>query len=584
MKTLKLLNNFFLFLIINFYLIFTIETFSNEPENIWNIDENKIEDQANVEKKEIEEKNIDETSQKVNINVESLDQEILNFENKKLIGLYDPAQNNLDIEMWKNSDGDQIKAILKKLNSKKLSEDAQDILQIALLTNSYFPNINIKKDEFINSKINFLIMKDDLDLIENFIYKNRNLKNSQNLIMYYLDQNLINSKLDKSCSLLSLENFKNIAVNDYIEKFYIYCLISKNNTEDAKLYFDLKKETGFKDKFFESKFNFLIGYTDQNKIKLSEESVLDFHLSHLTDNNFSYIPNNNTKKFIWKYLSRNNLLEGINEVDLENEERISTIEIAVHEKNYSEKDLLNLYKRFQFSIDQLINAQNSYKLLPNYKGRALLYQRLLLTQNSETKLNLAKLIKTSMINDNIEDAFKKELSKILKNIEVENVPANFSNFYKKYVMENNVSQNEIKFNNKIIHQSKLLDYFAKGYSIDKANKETNDILKKVKANKKYIFSNKDKIMLDSLIYDGVDIQKKYANLYERNPNIPTDLQVYINNEDVGMILLRLVEIIGEDNLEDLGTETLYFITTVLNEINLDKLRNNILIKILPLKV
>ena len=91
-------------------------------------------------------------------------------------------------------------------------------------------------------------------------------------------------------------------------------------------------------------------------------------------------------------------------------------------------------------------------------------------------------------------------------------------------------------------------------------------------------------MLDSLIYDGVDIQKKYENLYEKNPNIPTDLQVYINNEDVGMILLRLVEIIGEDNIEDLGTETLYFITTTLNEINLDKLRNNILIKTLPLKV
>ena len=60
--------------------------------------------------------------------------------------------------------------------------------------------------------------------------------------------------------------------------------------------------------------------------------------------------------------------------------------------------------------------------------------------------------------------------------------------------------------------------------------------------------------------------------------------MYINNEDVGMILLRLVEIIGEDNIEDLGTETLYFITTTLNEINLDKLRNNILIRILPLKV
>ena len=51
-----------------------------------------------------------------------------------------------------------------------------------------------------------------------------------------------------------------------------------------------------------------------------------------------------------------------------------------------------------------------------------------------------------------------------------------------------------------------------------------------------------------------------------------------------MILLRLVEIIGEDNIEDLGTETLYFITTTLNEINLDKIRNNILVKTLPQNV
>ena len=57
----------------------------------------------------------------------------------------------------------------------------------------------------------------------------------------------------------------------------------------------------------------------------------------------------------------------------------------------------------------------------------------------------------------------------------------------------------------------------------------------------------------------------------------------INDEDIGMILLRLVEIIGEDNIEDLGTETLYFITTTLNKIDLDTIRNNILIKTLPQK-
>ena len=48
-----------------------------------------------------------------------------------------------------------------------------------------------------------------------------------------------------------------------------------------------------------------------------------------------------------------------------------------------------------------------------------------------------------------------------------------------------------------------------------------------------------------------------------------------------MVLLRLVEIIGEDKIEDLGTETLYFIITALNQINLDTIRNQILLKILP---
>ena len=73
-------------------------------------------------------------------------------------------------------------------------------------------------------------------------------------------------------------------------------------------------------------------------------------------------------------------------------------------------------------------------------------------------------------------------------------------------------------------------------------------------------------------------------MYETDPNIPTDLQVLVNDENYGMTLLRLVEIIGEDKYEDLGTETLYFITTVLNELNLDKIRNNILLKTLPVKI
>ena len=51
-----------------------------------------------------------------------------------------------------------------------------------------------------------------------------------------------------------------------------------------------------------------------------------------------------------------------------------------------------------------------------------------------------------------------------------------------------------------------------------------------------------------------------------------------------MVLLRLVEIIGEDDLENLDSDTLYFMSTILNQLNLDSIRNKILIKVLPLKI
>ena len=138
-----------------------------------------------------------------------------------------------------------------------------------------------------------------------------------------------------------------------------------------------------------------MGYETKNIKEISEDNLLNFHLSHRTDKNFLYEPNKSTKKIIWKYLSSNNLLQKTETIDLENIDKIKLIEKATHENNYDEKELFDLYKRFQFSIDQLINAEESYGLLPNHKGRALLYQKLLLSKNIDDQLNLLIKIKES---------------------------------------------------------------------------------------------------------------------------------------------------------------------------------------------
>ena len=463
-----------------------------------------------------------------------------------------------------------------------LSVDAREIFKVALLTNSYLPNLNIEGQEFISFKQDFLIKNKDLELIKIFLQKNRGIVGNQNLIKFYLDTYLVKGEEIESCNLFNDLNI--FETDEYIDKFKIYCLIKSEKKEEAQLYLDLKKEDNFKDKYFEKIFTILMGYADKEDIEISDKSVLDFHLSRLTSADFSYVPSKNTSKLIWKYLSSNNLLERVNDIDLENNEKIKTIEKATHDGNYSEEDLFNLYKRFNFTFDELMNVNEKYKLMSNHKGRALLYQRILLTYDIDEKLKLSKKLKKYMKDDEINNAFYLELSKILKEIKIEDIPSDHTTFYEKNVINDVDLNKNIKFNNKILHQSKLLNYFIKELNNEKISKDTNEILKKIKSNKKYIFSRKDKILLDSLRYDGINIKKKFDNLYEKDPNIPTDLQVLINNNNIGMILLRLVEIIGEDQIDNLGTETLYFIIAVLNETNMDNLRNKIIIKTLPNRV
>ena len=81
--------------------------------------------------------------------------------------------------------------------------------------------------------------------------------------------------------------------------------------DEAQLYFDLKKELGFSDKYFENKINYLFGYTSKVDTSISEKNILDFHLAHKTNPDFVFEPKETTDKIIWKYLSSSNLLNSL---------------------------------------------------------------------------------------------------------------------------------------------------------------------------------------------------------------------------------------------------------------------------------
>ena len=584
MRNLKLSNKFFFIFSTIFIFFFFSKIYSNEPVDIWNIDKKNI-DNVSIKKKEKKDSSLNsiyemQTPKKDELKIEL--EETLLSKKIQIAGIYDPAENGLSIDMWTNSDGKKIKNILSKINKKELSEDAKEILNISILTNSYFPQKNISDDEFLKIKLDWLLQNGDLKLIEEYLLKNQNIDKNLELIKFLLDDYLSQSEVEKACNVFDIVQE---GISDhYLSKYEIYCLINKNKKEEAQLLFDLKKELGFNDPFFEEKFDFLMGYISEVQKKISEKSILDFHLSHRTISDFNFEPNELTSKIIWRYLSSSNLLESIDNVDLEDLKKISMIEKATHEYNYKEEDLFNLYKRFKFSINQLLTVKESYKLLSNEESRALVYQGVLITTEIDSKLELIKILKSLFEEDKINNAFKYELSNILNEIDEEDVPSNHTNFYKEFVGGEKTILTKIKFNNKIIHQSKLLNYFRKD-APNNVDKDLNDLLKKAKKNKKYYFSTKDIILLESLKSDGVSFSEEFNNLYEVNEyNVPYDIQLLIKNNESGMVLLRLVEVLGEDGLNDVGTETLYFITSALNQLNIDPLRNKILLKILPLKV
>ena len=248
--------------------------------------------------------------------------------------------------------------------------------------------------------------------------------------------------------------------------------------------------------------------------------------------------------------------------------------------------MFDLYKRFQFNINQLLNIKEASKVLTNVETRALIYQGILITSDTTKKLELINALKNSFKNDGLENAFQDELKNFLKAINQEDVPANYTSFYEKYTKDNNdIEFTNIRINNKILHQSKLVNYFKEDASYKKIDKDLKDLLRKIKKNKKYFFSMKDVILVESLKSDGIEVPERYKDLYELNDSeIPSDIKTLIKDNDMGVAMLRIVEFIGQDRLIDIDGDTMYLIISTLNQLNVDPIRNKILFKVLPLKV
>jgi len=573
------LNKLALFVIILIILSIGSVFGEEEPADIWKKEENEKKEKSendNEKNVTIESPIISDDISKVIIKI---DEDKIIKEGQSVIGIFDPEENNFSLEMWSQTDGEDIKKILKRINKLKLSKLSEDLLFQILFTNSYPPKRNLSSEEFLKLKIDWLIKRKRVKDLETLLKSNPEVGQNTKAIKFLINEYISSANIKSACDNI---NFIDSQVqNNYLEKFTIYCLINNDRKEEAQLIYDLLIERGFKDKFFQDKINFLLGLTEKAEQKILDDNLLNFYLSHVTHNNFEYEPNDKTDKYIWRYLSSANLIQ-IDNFDDENV--ILSYEQAAAENSFESEEIFKIYLKMNFNFNQLLNSKEIYKNLPNYKARALIYQSLLLNDNVETKLNLAFLLKDLFAKDKILNIYNKELSEILKSIDPSEIPDQYEELVKENIDKKLATK--VKFDNDILHRSKVIRHFLDNEDqLSRTEKDFKSVYKKIKRNKKYFISIKDIVVLESLVADGISLPDDldYTSLSTKL-TVPKNLQDLASQNQTGLVMLKIVEIIGEDSINDLDPETIYFLNKILNELNLKKIRNNILREALPVRV
>ena len=90
------------------------------------------------------------------------------------------------------------------------------------------------------------------------------------------------------------------------------------------------------------------------------------------------------------------------------------------------------------------------------------------------------------------------------------------------------------------------------------------------------------MLFESLKSDGVTFPAELIDTEIIKNNIPpTELLNFTKNDEIGLLLLRIVELVGQDEILDLDVQTIYFINHLLIKSGLKKLRNKILATTLP---
>ena len=521
----KSLNN--LLLNILFCSVVIAQSAIAETRDIWQQSKSiKPSENKNLEienKNELPPINLNQ-SNKTELQISSINQSALDNENKEVVfGIYDPKLTNINIDFWKPIPSEVFNNFSSEIFKNEYSVSTSKLINRIFFSKTNLSHLDDKGLAYLNFVSSYLAKTKDSKLIDAVIDQNNLLLNNEKLLDFLVNNYFTSYQIDKACKYAvnmgaEIKNFE-------LQKFKIFCLVKNKENKKALANLELMRESGFKDDFFIQKINYLLGMLLARQGEENTDTLLNIHLSSLANPDFNpsfTVFKNDASKtkyffnspFISKSPIFNNKQDSLTDDDFE---LIRFLEEGSNIESFPLEKLYALYKKIVFKIDDLLVPNEAFSKYHPVKGRALLFQSILLTRDQQQRLKLIELIKDNYNKNNLAKLGNKVYFSFISSIDKKYL----SNEIIQKIFEN--SQNSKQNNAKVLNNVK---YF---YQSDVV---TLLFDKKINQNQKKSLE-KFASLLDSKKYQASEKDIVLATLLaEQKTNLPSGLKKITNTDEI----------------------------------------------------
>lgn len=562
----------------------------SEPKDIWKqsqeitIKENqnkKIENSENNLNKDLPQTTFDK--EKLNLSVNEISQSEEINDQELIFGLYEPEDTKINLNFWSDVDNNLYSRVFETLLNKE-KNSLVAVSEKVLFSKS---NINVFEDKgerHLSFIADWLINNQKMKLIDQVIDQNKIINKNAKLLKFLFTHYLSLGQIDKACSYTKLMTVDVQSID--LEKYKIFCLINNKKIKQAQSQLELTRETSSLDNFFVGKVNFLTGISDQ-KSDINFDNVFYTHLTLITNDSLELKYNNFSKsKELRNYFFKSNLAnklldDAMKDTSPDKKKELNDLVIflerSVNEDLYPYEKILDIYKKYNFSFNQLFQVEDAVKNLRRPESHAILYQAMLLAQKPDIKLKILNNFKDKLTVNGLEKiaepVYYLELEKIYStnpDLIDQKIVEKIKNFK---ISEENKDKS---FNNNYFFSSEIKKLLDKKLTKKDKKKILNllgDFDKKIKE-KSYKLTNKDIALINILNVKKIDLPKSMSDvIYNKEIYIPNEIfnsiEKKLNDEAILKTLLFIADL---DETKNNYTRDILAIIKIFDNIKLDSLK------------